>query len=205
MVGISGRFTAGDFLVTAIAIIGGPWSGTLSVLIGTVLAYAVKPPIFFGLDFLPAVTNVLIAALILSNRRRIALAIYIAVLVAFLASPYSLPFGYGYVPYSWLHILALIVLLSPLVAKIPSWITSNRSRQLVAIALLAFVGTMAQHLTGGLLYELTAGLVAGISPSSFKQFWRIIFWVYPAERLLIVALSTVIAAALFRSLRKWTV
>ena len=203
MVGISGRFTAGDFLLTSIALLGGLWSGTLSVLIGTVLAYGVRPPIFFGFDFLPAVVNVTIASLLLSGRYRVAQGIYVATFFAFLLSPYSLLFGYGHVPYTWLHIAALIVLLSPIAAKIPLWATSGGSRQMAAVVFLAFVGTMGQHLVGGLLFELAAGLVGGISPSNFMGIWRVIFWLYPTERLLVVAFSTIIALAMQRSLKKW--
>lgn len=188
--------------MTAIALIAGPRSGSLTVLIGTVLAYAVRPPIFFGLDFLPALVNISIVGLVRSNRRRISQIIYIAALLVFLMSPYSLLFGYDSIPYAWLHITALVVLLSPLAPRIPDWITRGGYHQIAAIALLALVGTMAQHLTGGLLYELAAGIVGGITPSSFKQFWQIIFWLYPTERLLIVAFSTFVATALFRSLKR---
>jgi hypothetical protein len=203
MVGISSRFTAGDFLLTSIALLGGLWSGTLSVFIGTILAYGVRPPVFFGLDFLPAVVNVAIAALLLSSRYRVAQGIYVTIFLAFILSPYSLLFGFGYVPYTWLHIVALIFLLSPIAPKIPVWANSRGLRQIVAIGYLAFVGTLGQHLMGGLLYELAAGLVGGVGPSNFMGFWRIIFWLYPIERLLIVAFSTIITLAMSRSLKKW--
>jgi hypothetical protein len=202
MVGISGRFTAGDFLITAIALIADLWSGALAVIIGTVIAYAINPPIFFGLDFLPALVNVTIVSLILSKHRRIAVAIYIMVLVAFLLSPYSLLFAYGYVPYGWLHLVALIVLLSPTISRTPNWLTRSGLRQLTAIAVLAFVGTMAQHLTGGLLYEFAVGFVGGVSSSTFERIWRVIFWVYPIERTVLVVLSTLVAVGLFRAIRR---
>lgn len=203
MIGISSRFTAGDFLPTSIALLCGLWSGALSVLIGTVLAYGITPPVFFGLDFLPALVNVAVAALLLSGRYRIAQGIYVTIFLGFILSPYSLLFGFGYVPYTWLHIVALILLLSPIAAKIPQWADSPGLRQVVAIGFLAFVGTLGQHLIGGLLYELAAGFVGGVSPSNFMNVWRIIFWLYPIERLLIVALSVFIALAMRRSLRKW--
>ena len=204
MVGISGnaRFTAGDFILTSIALLGGFWSGILSVLIGTIVAYGVRPPIFFGLDFLPAVINISITALLLMGRYRIAQGIYLASFFAFILSPYSLLFGYGYVPYAWLHIVAMVVLLSPLAAKIPTWVNGGGFRQILSVGLLAFVGTMGQHLVGGLLYELAAGFIGGISPSNFGSLWHVIFWLYPPERILIVAVSTIIALAVYRSLRK---
>jgi hypothetical protein len=203
MVGLSSRFTAGDFILTSIAMLCGSWSGALSVVVGTLLAYGVAPPVFLGIDFLPALVNVTLASFLLSGRYRIAQGIYGTIFLAFLVSPYSLLFGYGYVPYTWLHIVALILLLSPASAKIPIWINSAGLRQIAAVGSLAFVGTLGQHVMGGLLYELAGGIIGGVSPSSFMVFWRIIFWLYPIERLLIVAISTVIALAMYRSLRKW--
>jgi len=202
MIGISGRFTAGDFLLTTIVLVAGLWGGVLSVLIGTILAYPVSGTPFLGLDFLPGVANVLLVGLVLQNRRRIAQGIYAAILLAFLLSPYSLLFGYGYVPYAWLHILGLAVLFSPIIASVPTWLTRNDTRQLAAVAALAFVGTMAQHLTGGLLYEFTVGLVQGNTTEFLRKSWQIIFWLYPAERLIIVFVSTLISAGLLRSIKR---
>ena len=138
-----------------------------------------------------------------SGRYRIARGIYGAVFLGFILSPYSLLFGFGYVPYTWLHIVALLLLLSPIATKIPRWVSSPGLRQIVAIGFLAFVGTMGQHLVGGLLYELVAGFLGGVSASDFMVYWRIIFWLYPIERLLIVAFSMFIALAVKRSMRKW--
>jgi len=204
MIGVSGRFTAGDFLLTTVALVAGLGGGVLSVFIGTVLAYPISGTPFLGLDFLPGVMNILIVGLILGNRRRIAQGAYIALLLLFLVSPYSLLFGYGDVPYTWLHIVALVLLLSPVIARVPNWIIRNDNYQVAAIATLAFVGTMTQHLTGGLLFELAVGLVQGNSPSILRSNWQIIFWLYPAERLLITAISTVITVGLVRSMKLLT-
>jgi len=202
MVGISGRFTVGDFILTTVALLAGLWGGALSVLVGTVLAYPVNGPVFFGLDFLPGVMNILVTSLVLKNHQRIACGAFISVLILFLISPYSLLFGYQYVPFAWLHILALAILLSPAAAKVPDWIVRNDSRQLLAIATLAFVGTMAQHLTGGLLYEMAVGLVQGNSQSVLMGYWRIIFWLYPLERLLLTTISTIISVGALRAIRR---
>jgi hypothetical protein len=202
MIGISGRFTAGDFLLTTIALVVGLWGGILSVLLGTVLAYPISGTPFLGLDFLPAVMNVIVVGLILQNRRRTAQVIYIAMLLLFLISPYSLLFGYAYVPYAWLHIVALMVLLSPLVARVPGWIVGTGRRQIAAVALLALVGTMAQHITGGLLFEFVYGVVQGNGLSFFRGNWQIIFWIYPIERLLITTISTAISLGLVRAMKR---
>ena len=203
MIGISGQFTAGDFILTTIAAIAGLWSGAVAVLVGTLLAYAVRPPIFFGLDFLPGLVNVSIAALLLSGRRRVAQVIYLIVLALFLVSPYSLFYGYDHIPYVWLHLIAFAVLLSPIAARIPSWLKRGGYRGLAGFVALAFVGTMAQHLMGALLFELSLGIVGGMTPAAFAAIWRIIFFAYPIERLVILTISTILAVAIFRSFQKW--
>jgi hypothetical protein len=203
MVGTSGYFTTADFLPTSIALIAGLWSGSLAIVVGTVAAYAVRPPVFFGLDFLPALTNVAIAGFLLSGRHRIAIGAYIAILVAFLISPYSLLFGYYGIPYVWLHLIALGVLLSPISDKIPLWVQRQDYCGVIAIAALAFIGTMAQHLVGGILYEFSVGFVGGVTPQRLMDFWRLIFWLYPTERAIIVIISTLIAVSVYRSFERW--
>ena len=206
MIGIAGRFTAGDFVLTTIALIAGLWSGGLAVVVGTILAYASRAPLFYGLDFLPAVLNVAIIVLVVSKRYRIAQAIYLIVLVAFLVSPYSPTFVFDYVPYTWLHLVALVLLLSPLMTRVPRWLNASDFHQFIAVLLMAFVGTMAQHLMGGLLFELTLGMIGGVDPLTFRNtIWYVIFFVYPEERLLITALSTVIGVAVLASTRRWFV
>jgi len=203
MVGTSGYFTAGDFLLTTIALIGGAWTGSLAVVVGTIAAYAVRPPIFFGLDFLPALANVSIAGFLLSGTRRVAVGMYLVILAAFLMSPYSLLLGYDGVPYTWLHFVALAVLLSPISGKIPQWTERRDIRGVAAIIVLAFVGTMSQHLVGGVLYEFSVGFVGGVSPAGLMNSWRVIFWLYPTERAIIVTLSTIIAVGVYGSFKRW--
>jgi uncharacterized membrane protein len=202
MVGIQGRFTAGDIFITAIALTLDLWSAGLTVLIGTVLAYGISGPVFFGLDFLPALANVTIASLILSNHRRMAIAMYLVILLTFLSSPYSLLFAYGYVPYVWLHLVGLLVLLSPTIPRLSRWLAIGGLRQLVAIVELSFIGTMAQHLTGGLLFELALGVVGGVGPSSLKQIWFDIFWLYPVERGFLVAFSALVGVSILRATKR---
>lgn len=202
MIGVSGQFTAGDFLLTTIALVGGLWSGTVAVLVGTIIAYPVMPPIFFGLDFLPGVVNVFVAALLISGRHRIAQAFYVLFLVGFLVSPYSIFYGYDHIPYAWLHLVALMVLLSPAASRIPAWLNKGGYFGAVAIATLAFVGTMMQHLVGGILFEIVLGFVGGVSPAKFAHIWQGLFFLYPEERLIILAISTILAVAIFNAYQR---
>jgi len=203
MVGVSAYFTAGDFLLTTIALVAGLWSGSLAVVVGTLTSYAVKPPVFFGLDFLPALANVSVASFLISGRRKSAVGLYVVILAAFLVSPYSLLFGYGGIPYVWLHLIALAVLLSPISGRIVLWVNRWDYRGVIAVAALAFIGTMAQHLVGGILYEFSVGFVGGVTPQHLMDLWRVIFWLYPTERVVLIVISTLIAVPVYRSYKRF--
>ena len=62
------------------------------------------------------------------------------------------------------------------------------------VAVLAFTGTMIEHLTGGILFATVVGKGA-------LKFWPVIFLVYPIERIILVIGATLIGAALLSLLR----
>jgi len=69
-------------------------------------------------------------------------------------------------------------------------------------AVLTFIGTMAQHVTGSLL---TASLYSGvIAKQGALAYWSAVFYLYPVERLVIVAASTFIGVAVFKAMRRTT-
>ena len=93
----------------------------------------------------------------------------IFLLLAFVLNPLTTLF-FGPVPFVWLHIVALLVLISPLGRKAGQWVETLEPKFLTAgVAILAFVGTMMQHLTGNILTEVVFGqIVPSISPETFS-------------------------------------
>lgn len=99
------------------------------------------------------------------------------------------------IPYVWMHLAALIVLVSPLAKNLSTKLTSHHYASLVTpVAVLAFTGTMIEHLTGGLLYATVFGKTA-------LKFWPSIFLLYPIERTILVVGATLIGATLLSLLR----
>ena len=73
----------------------------------------------------------------------------------------------GHSSYLWMHIAAFIVLISPLGRKAGQWVESAKTATITAgFVILAFVGTMMQHLTGGILYEVVLGQITHTDSSS---------------------------------------
>ncbi len=73
----------------------------------------------------------------------------------------------------------------------------------IGFAILALIGTMMQHLMGGILYEVILGQVTGaIKAASYPGTWNAVFYVYPWERLALIIGALIIGIPVTRVLRK---
>ena len=214
MIGVSGAvFSTSDMIAPLYGIILGPYVGASSIVLGTFLAIAFgRPSFFLGLDFLPAMINALVVGFLVKRKWVLSAVFYVVPFLLFLAHPYTMllvPISNPssgityYVPFAWVHCIALIALVSPVSRRATDWVTgSSISRLVPGLAVLSFIGTFAQHLTGNLLYETILGMYLGIvKPESFSMIWSAIFWVYPIERTVIVIVATIFGTALIRALR----
>ena len=213
MIGLSGTFSVSDCLAPVYGIILGPFTGGASIIIGTFLAIAMGKPInFMGLDFLPALVNAVAIGFLLRKKWAPVIGLNLALFAIFLANPLTtwfinIPFGSTTiaVPFFWLHIVALGVLVTPLGYKAGPWVKTLKPAFMTAgVAILAFVGTMMQHLTGNILSEVVRGQILGLtSPEAFsKIIWPGAFVLYPWERLTLVILAVIIGVPLVRTLKK---
>ncbi len=215
MIGVSGaRFSVSDAVAPVYGIVLGPYVGGFSVILGTFIAIAMGRPVqFMFLDFLPAFVNAVALGFLARRKWWPAVALNAVLLVAFLLNPLTSIFitvGGVAIPFVWLHIVAFVVLVSPLGRNAGVWIQSLKPKQLTAgLAISAFVGTMMQHLMGGILYETILNqiyVVIGQSPileaSAYPANWAFVFFLYPWERLILVVLAVVIGAPLVRVLYK---
>ncbi len=208
MIGMPQTFSFSDALAPLLGIILGPFAGGISVIIGTFAAAAFGKPLFFlGLDFLPAFINCVAMGLLIKRKWVPVAIIYAALLGIFLLSPYTLVMisvGDLAIPFVWLHIVGLMVLLSPLRSKAVDNIKKfNIPRLALSLAVLAFIGTMMQHLTGNLLYQLILGQPIGtMVAAQFVPVWIAAFYAYPVERTLMVLIAVLIGVPLIIAIKK---
>jgi hypothetical protein len=205
MIGLSAYFSVSDSLAPLYGILLGPFTGGMSIIIGTVLGWLMgKPVSFLGLDFLPALVNTVAIGFLIKRKWAPVVVLNIVLLLVFVLNPLTTPF-FGPVPFVWLHIVALLVLISPLGRNARRWVETLKPKFLIAgLATLAFVGTMMQHLTGNILTEVVLGqVVSSISPETFSTIiWPSAFLLYPWERLALVIISIVVGVPLIRTLKK---
>ncbi len=145
---------------------------------------------FGGLDFLGGALNVALISFLVRGRRTEATFMYVATLGLFVINPNTeifvgssfprLPIPFQWfnlpsppIPYLWLHLVALAVLVSPLTRNLGDRFGFGSRRDLAkAVLVVAFIGTMIEHVTGGLLFASLFGSVA-------LRSWPFIFLVYP--------------------------
>jgi hypothetical protein len=209
MIGLSAYFSVSDSLAPLYGILLGPFTGGISIIIGTALGWLMgKPVSFLGLDFLPALVNTVAIGFLVKRKWKPVVILNVFLLAINILSPYSLLMveipGVFYFPFFWMHIAALIVLISPLRSKAISWIESLKSTYIPwGVAILAFIGTMMQHLTGNLLWELVAGQpIGGLTAEGFNGLWTGIFFAYPVERSVLIIITVLLGTPLVRILKK---
>jgi hypothetical protein len=228
------------------------------------------------LDFLPAFVVAVSLGLLVRRKWLPVVILNAALLLAYAANPLTSNFistPFGTVPYLWMHILAFIVLLSPLGRKAGQWVKDvktapkiQRTKKYIAtlaggliavvmgfvllllalsmpepfitsalktvyaavgiaivilavsfmviklkvtkltigFTVLAFIGTMMQHLMGGILFEVVSGQIAGTIPlASYPGIWTAVFYVYPWERLALIIGAVVVGVPVTRALGKF--
>lgn len=209
MIGVEGgRFSLSDMIAPIYGVILGPYVGGASVIFGSFLAIALGRPVsFMFLDFLPAFVNCVALGFLVRRKWLPVVALNGLLLVIFMAHPLTTVFinvGGVAIPFAWLHIVAFAVLVSPLGYKAGNWVESLKPIRLtVGLGILAFVGTMMQHLTGNILTEVVRGQIMGVmAPAAFDLMWNAVFFVYPWERLVLIILAVVVGAPLVRVLKK---
>lgn len=207
MIGATGTFSASDVMAPLYGLLLGPYIGGGSIILGTFLSIIFgRPPIFLGLDFLPAAFSAIALGLLVRRRFYEVTIFYLVLILLFLINPLSLLFvstPYGMViPFIWLHFVSFIILLSPLSYKALDWITvASPKYRPQGLFILCFIGTMIQHLTGSLLFESVFGfLLRTIQPDAWPAVWTTVFYLYPIERIIITIIATIIGSALITTL-----
>jgi hypothetical protein len=194
-IGVSGQITLGILGGSLIGILLGPIRGGLAVLLGSLVGVFLNPggAIFGFLTVIPPFFGAFGAGCIKIKRGYLAGIVILASLLVF----YAHPFGLEVLIYPWLPIIAMIVAFSPL-ARIASssYSSSEYTKLTLGIAISAFVGVLADNITGSAL------AMWYFSPMLVPEIWYSILFIYPVERIIAIILVTIIATPVYYSLKK---
>jgi uncharacterized membrane protein len=183
--------TAALLIAPVIGIILGPVGGALSVTIGGLAGMAITGNAPMGIfTFLPGTFDALCTGLTFSGKRYISAIIFGAFIIAFA----SLPSIDGAVYFIWLHVAALLLLLSPATTLAVKYIkTFNPEKLVLGVGILSFIGVLIDHIVGNFIFQSMFPL----SPSV----WEAVAFVYPIERLLATIMAAIIGAAVIRGIK----
>jgi hypothetical protein len=199
MIGGAGGFLSlSDLLPPLYGIILGPFWGGLTLVLGTVVAFLMgRPLIFYGLDFLPNLMAVVAVGFLVRGKKIPAVAVNAVLLAIFLLNPLTLLFV-GSIPFAWMHIVSLAVLISPLGRMAAEWVRTLDLRKIsTGIAILCLIGTMILHLTGNILFEAIQGqLTMSIPAAAYPGIWTAVFFVYPVERAILIVSGVLVGTPL---------
>jgi hypothetical protein len=179
----------------------GPVGGGLSMVLGVYLDFGLGRPVsFLGLDFLVDTMAAVTAGLCFLGRRKLAVVLPSALVIVFLVSPSSVLFvdvGGVPVPFVWMHVASIAILAGALYLEAGGTIKRTSA---FFVAPVMFASTMAGHITGGILTEyvyLNAGIL--FNAASAQAYWTTVFFLYPAERLFLTFVGTLVSVPVLRA------
>ena len=191
-IGVSGSITLGVVTAPLIGLLLGPLTGGFSVLVGALIGLFLNPAgaIFGILTPLPAALGALAAGFIRKGRGFVPAMIILLCVGAF----YLHPFGRAAMFYPWLNVVAMILAFSPVADLAANYFASNGLKKTTfAVATAGFVGTMTDHTFGSALAIWYYNLPTDI--------WNLVMYIYPVERIVTVAIVTVVGTAVYYRLK----
>lgn len=200
-VGVSSFLTFREILSPLAGMLFGPAMGGYSMILGGFLDFALGKPVAFDfLDFVPDLAAAVTAGFCFTGRRRAALGLPLLLMAAYTLDPLSsslIPVAGTQVPFLWMHLASVLVLTAALLLE-----RGGRLGRLnpVFIASTVFAATMCGHVAGSVLYEnILVRVNHSLSASALRSAWALIFYLYPAERVLFTALGTLVSVPVLRS------
>ena len=200
LVGGEGIIAATSVISLVIGLILGPLLGGLAVLIGGIIAPFVNPQIALG--FFASVPHIAAAVCVgaLKNEKQpICVLIYLFSFIFFAFFPYIGPVWIW--PWMlWFHIISLLIMASPLQTKAIKNVSSPNPTSLTTGVIVTFLtSTLFSQVVGSIVFEFLN--IGNISLSYWLGEWQSLTLIYPVERLIIVAIATVIAVPVLKALR----
>jgi len=191
---------------SVLGIILGPYLGSFTALVGTILAWTLPPSSGnpYGLPFIIApVINALIVGLIYIRRWKEAFVIFAVTIFAFLFTPPVSPitdFYYVAVAALFDKIIALLLIIPT--AKIQEKYSSLKTLPLLFF-FLAFIGNQADSTLGSLVFAtpiVYRGVFGILSVDEVRFLFVVSPFFYPAIRIIQAVIATIVAVPLVKAL-----
>jgi len=179
----------------------GPYAGFLSALIGSVIARAVKPDVFWMFGIVAEPLSALAAGFLVKKQWKPVMAMYAVMLGAY----FVLPFGLSIPLWTILDILVAFFLIYPASRLSGSLFGENRKLLPLSLVLVAFVTTVADSLARVFLL-VPGGFYVLYGLKSPTDVINIVFipgaFLSYAEDALVIVITLVVGVPVLLALRK---
>lgn len=205
VIGVEGKFiSAATLTAPLIGIILGPIYGVLSITLGGIAGAFLSLPtgVFGPLSFLPHAAAASTSGMLITGKRAICAVFYLLFFVAFAFFPSSGPI-WLWPLVLWLDLIGLIIVSSLLQTKAAGYLneTSSSFRLGLGVCLTCLSATLFGHVAGSILFEI---FYWPNTVEWWRATWQSLTFIYPIERIMIVAVVTVVGTALIRALKSIT-
>ena len=202
LIGGEGRIDASTVISLVTGLLLGPLLGGLAVLIGGIITPFVVPYMLAlgPYTFIPHVAAATCAGALKNGKQPLCGLPYLFSFIFFAFFPNIGPF-WTWPLMLWFHVIALIIMTSPL----QNWATKNLASQnstfiSAGVAVTFLTSTVFSQAVGSIVFEILK--LVSWNP----EYWRVMVWqpltfIYPAERLIITIIATVIVVPIIRALR----
>jgi len=194
--------TASNFVTPLAGMLFGPFVGGLSAIVGDLIdssagyiTLAGTGPSVLAAD----VATVVMAGLAFSGKRTAAAGALVLVLVVYWLDPLSVLFV-GPIPFTWLHMVSLAVLIPLLVLEGRGVISKLNPAFVTGVT---FAALMCGQLTGTVVGQNLAVRVYGIlSVQGWRNLVPVFFPLYPVERVFFTAVGSFVSVPVLRALSR---
>jgi len=203
-IGVNSFLTFREVISPLAGMIFGPLTGGFSMVIGNFVDFAFgKPVVFDFLDFVPDLASAVLAGLVFTGRRKAAVAFPLVLLLWYSLDPLSsdtVQVAGVPVPFYWMHLLSVAVLASALLMEARGKLARLHP---AFVASTVFAATMTGHIAGSIIYENVLVRINGaLTAQALAINWHLIFYAYPAERILFTVLGTAVAVPVLTALSR---
>lgn len=197
-------------LVSAVVIgfIAGPFYGSVSVLLGSILGVAflnIGGILGYVVPVVAPTASAFVTGCIQTGRYSPVVIVYVTGIVLFLLGPIGL-LAY---PYLWLHVVALLLVLPFFIPRFKKAFSSRLhfdderpEMTFLASTLLSFIAVMADHLIGGATATYHFVYLLGWDAPSTASLYLLVALAYPLERLAVALVLAGVITALAKPLGK---
>lgn len=190
--GVYGQYMPANLVIAPIiGIVLGPLGGMLAAAIGGVVGMLVTGNMPLGIfSFLPGTFDAFCTGLTFRGKRYASASVFASFILAFSLLPSIGAVRY----YVWLHVFALLLLLSPVSTLAVKYVKGTSPKDLfLGVGILAFIGVLIQHIVGSFIFQLLT--------MSDESYWATLALFYPIERLLATIVAAIAGAGIFKAIK----